>query len=484
MNTATLRALFRDALYQVLDNLGFRILGCLFLLPVALTFMVGIRDDGIWLLHTWNWTWADFASGFNMPVPTDADLNGLSEQVLSGVVTVMLDYVADKFGFVFGVAAISFFVPQMLEKGAADVVFSKPVSRTALFLSRYFGGLLFVGFLSTLLVGGMFLGFWVTSGYRDTGLVWSVATLVYGFAIFHAISCTLGVFTRSAIGALLLTVVFMPINCGVHKVWEKVAVSQQLRHAAQANAEPSKDEDWSWMHAASAGLDLYHVTMPKSRDATRVAGSLREHFDATTPEFADTDLGLTVSAIPQGFTREPRSAFGGEGVLWIAPHPTNGAEASWRFKKEATAGVSPSAAVKNFKKEREADSNASELVQSRTELAGRTADRFEWNEKRGAETRSRRRWMMSTGSSMLVLEYDAELEWARAEQQLKNADAFLAAIHMRDPMEMQMEREDYDHYFTWGGPWRFNAWFSILTTLAFVVVTLGVGIWRLKRIDF
>ena len=39
MNKHIVRSLFQDALYQVFDNLGFRILGVLFLLPVLLTFL-------------------------------------------------------------------------------------------------------------------------------------------------------------------------------------------------------------------------------------------------------------------------------------------------------------------------------------------------------------------------------------------------------------------------------------------------------------
>ena len=151
MNRSIARSLFRDALYQVVDNLGFRILGVLFLVPVVLTFLIGFRENGLWIAFHWHWTWEEVVSGLGIPTTDPSGQSMLSdvrEGLLQTMIKLIVDYVADRFGFVFGIAAISFFVPQMLEKGAADVVFSKPVSRATLFLSRYFAGLLFVGILS------------------------------------------------------------------------------------------------------------------------------------------------------------------------------------------------------------------------------------------------------------------------------------------------------------------------------------------------
>ena len=56
----------------------------------------------------------------------------------------------------------------------------------------------------TALIGGMYLGFRVVSGYDNKGLLWGIATLTYGFAVFHAISVVVGVFTRSTIAAMLI----------------------------------------------------------------------------------------------------------------------------------------------------------------------------------------------------------------------------------------------------------------------------------------
>ena len=54
MNRFTLKDLFLDALYQVLDNLGFRILLVLFLVPVAMSFLIQFGGQEISFLWIWD----------------------------------------------------------------------------------------------------------------------------------------------------------------------------------------------------------------------------------------------------------------------------------------------------------------------------------------------------------------------------------------------------------------------------------------------
>jgi hypothetical protein len=45
--------------------------------------------------------------------------------------TLLVDQIGGTFGLVFAVAATAFFVPRMVEKGAADTIFSSSVQQTA-----------------------------------------------------------------------------------------------------------------------------------------------------------------------------------------------------------------------------------------------------------------------------------------------------------------------------------------------------------------
>jgi ABC-type transport system involved in multi-copper enzyme maturation permease subunit len=478
VNANILRSLMRDAYYQVVDNLGFRVLAVMFLLPALFLLLVGFREDGIWVARYWHWDYTEWlrSASPEMRVLSESEVAKQRADLLEQLVLAVLT-LADQYGTLFGIAAIAFFVPQMLERGAADVVFSKPVSRLALFLSRYFAGLVFVGLLSSLLVGGMFLGLWITSDYVDFGLLWSIPTLVWGFAIFHAISCAIGVFTRSAIAAILLTIVFMPINCGMHAWYERNSVREMKEQLKVEKGEKPAEREWQG-RALDVLVDVYHFTMPKGGDGQRIATSLRKRLEREPPEFADDELGLSVAAAPAGFKRDLRSSLHREGVTWIAPHPAGGGEALWRFKRDSVERVGKRTDyVKQLKKDLGVDGKLATISEV-------SANRFEWREKRGEEERLRRKWVSQLGDAILTIDYDAEAKWAEAEENEHAARVFAAGWSIRSAASRREEAESYDGLFAWNAPWRFNAVLSVATTLLFIAAVLGLGWWKLSRIDF
>ena len=183
MNRNTFAALFLDALYQVLDNKVFRILAVMVVGLVAATFLIGAREDGLVLAFGLErLAYEDIFRFFGLPYPGS---EGAGEMLVQNVQALVLELFAGAFGIMFAIAATAFFVPRMLEKGAADTLFSKPVSRGMLLFARYLAGLLFVAVLSITLVGGMQVGFLVSSGYSDPGFLWSIVTLTYAFAMLR-----------------------------------------------------------------------------------------------------------------------------------------------------------------------------------------------------------------------------------------------------------------------------------------------------------
>ena len=91
----------------------------------------------------------------------------------------------------------------MIEKGAADVLFHKPLGRLTFYLSRYFAGLFFVGLLATLMAVGMYAGFLLVSGYHDPGILLAAPLLTYLFGLIYAVAMWVGVVTRSTVAAML-----------------------------------------------------------------------------------------------------------------------------------------------------------------------------------------------------------------------------------------------------------------------------------------
>ena len=352
MNLLALRGLFRDALLQVLDNRVFRVLLVLALVPILATVLIGLNDESFsFLFGVWTVDYPDF-------------LYQLGDEPRVYLVEIFraafVESIVGSVGITICVAATAFYVPVMLEKGSADLVFTKPLSRSVLYLSRYVTGLIFVGALAAFLNLGIYLGLGLRSGMWYPGILWSTLTLVYLFALVHGVTMLIGLLTKSTPAAMILGIMFFMFNGCVHSTWQMVeaygAPLDQMTQGALAESEEEALEDEKFEALKTAGrktLNAVHYALPKTTEA---------------PE-----LVVHVQA-----------AFGFDKAL------------------EARSGF------------RESESERA------------------------------------------------------AQSDFENVDP--EAIFAR---RFGFDAED----------WRYNAWFSLLSSLAFVGVVLGVGCWRLRRLD-
>lgn len=95
--------------------------------------------------------------------------------------------------------------PDFLTSGAIDLYLAKPISRRRLFLTKYLSGLLFVTLQVTVFAAVSFLVLGIRGGLWQPGLFWAVPLIVLFFSYLFSICVLLGVWTRSTIAALLLT---------------------------------------------------------------------------------------------------------------------------------------------------------------------------------------------------------------------------------------------------------------------------------------
>ena len=270
MNTHTLRALFLDAIYQVLDNRVFRVLGVLILLPVAVVFCIGFREEELVLffgLKTYSYD--SLIESFSLSAASIAEARVM---LIENTADIIAGFLSGSLGMAVMIAATAFFVPRMLEKGAVETLFHKPVPRLWFFLSRYVAGLVFVALLCTALVSGVYAGFLVSSGYSYGGVFWELPGAVYAFGIVHAVSMAIGVWTRSTPAAILLSIFFFVGNGCVHTAW---SMKESFTHDREA-AEDSDTEGLSQLlEGLSVALDTAHFILPKPGDAGRMVESLR-----------------------------------------------------------------------------------------------------------------------------------------------------------------------------------------------------------------
>ena len=273
------RALLADAVAQVLDNRVFRILTVLSALMVAATFAVGFREDSVWLFGgLGEYFYEDLFSFFGSTLP----VGGESQQriAISTVQTWFVDYLAGYIGILFCIGATAFFVPAMLEKGFADTLFSKPVSRWSLLLSRYLASILFIAFLTVFLVGGIHLGLTISSGFSDPSFLWSGLTLVYVFALISSYSLLFGVLTRNTVASLLLTFVAYGITTGVHVAFMPIQLARDSGSVELLHKEFKRGRVTEAQYAlAKTGMALVetaHYVLPKTYDAGFITADLRD----------------------------------------------------------------------------------------------------------------------------------------------------------------------------------------------------------------
>jgi hypothetical protein len=302
-------ALLRDAWVQVVDNMVFRVLAVLLALLVLPTFAVRLGPEGLRVLWLFEYRYDQI-----MPLQGAALSDDAHVALIELVETTVADHLAGTVGLFLCLTATAFFMPRMLEKGTADVIFSKPISRLALLLSRYAAGLIFVSLLAVGLVGGMHLGFSLVSGHSLPGFLWTIPTLVYTFAVMHALSVAAGVLTRSSVAAILLTMIFLMGNGCVHFAWEVKQIATDPEAGGELGRQTGIDADdvpraLRWLGGT---LDAAHYALPKLKDGERLVGLLRE------PRGPDMDPGRA-GREPQFDPREAYTLRFG----WRAPAPYN-----------------------------------------------------------------------------------------------------------------------------------------------------------------
>jgi ABC-type transport system involved in multi-copper enzyme maturation permease subunit len=494
MNAEVVKALFLDALYQVLDNKVFRILAGVVLALVLATFLVGARDDALVLLFGWKEIfYEDIFAFFNMPYP---GVEGAGEILVQRVQQILVDGLAGSLGIMFAIAATAFFVPRMLEKGAADTLFSKPVSRFALLLSRYCSGLLFVAILALVLVGGMHVGFLLNSGYSDPGFLWSILTLIYVFALLHGFSILVGVLTRSTVASILLTLVFMLFTGCVHRGWQGKemfldhSTVERLRQDEEVPPEEltegevaarSEDEASRWRDLLFLSIDAIHYTLPKTTDATAIARKMRRDLEHRYAELWDPAGGFLIAAPPSGWERrEGPEELDGEGMSWALPD----GRATMRLTRRSAKGTTRLRAAKALRISLESRPEVSNIEEQRGFVANTQTSRLDWVETGPQGERLHRAHVFIGGGQLYTLEIEGTREWQEDRDADKVVQVFVRGFTFNEGVNATDPFSRFENLFGWDAPLAYNIFFSIGSSLAFLAVVLAIAWWRLARIDF
>lgn len=514
MNATISRALVEDAFEQVLDNRVFRLLLVVVAAMVGFFFLVGFGAEEIELF--WGWRslpYEDLFGAVGQSSRGVADPQGL---VIQTVVGLLVETLAGSLGMALCVCATAFFVPRMLEKGSADVLFAKPVSRATLLFARWFAGLLFVAMLSALLLGGIWLGLWLVSGWHDPGILWGVVTLTYLFAIVHSFSTLVGVLTRSTVAAILLSLFFFMGTGCVHQTWRILEFGRDTGFLAAGDLEPDEEPETDaprrgrggdvaeWLHAFVSPL---HHVLPKTSDADVLTRKLRRAIAGGPVALVDEPGGLVV-----------RDALGRYELLSPDPSLAKGetlradlgtTPAAWEERDEQ-GRVAVRVEIRRASRLEPAEDGEARRRPKRTNastIAERVRDRIVRDVPDASSPELLRRPVASVNAPLLVWQsgppdarrrnelavlafgdhaYEVEVSTLGSLEEGRRrsrAGELYSRLQLGAAEDAPNPDAWYDKRFGWTAPWKFNALASIGTSLAFVAAAFAFAAWRLARAD-
>src|SRR5262249_7152534 len=154
-------------------------------------------------------------------------------------------------GVLLSIVVTAYLVPDMLRKGAVDLLLVRPLHRGRLLVYRYISGVLYVLVSVGLMIGALWLVLGLRSGVWKPGLLLSVPVITFFFAILYAVSTLNGVMTRSAVTAILVTCI----------VWFGLWMLGMVYAAFDKTRGMPSDVDWAYPI-----VDTLHAVLPRTSD--------------------------------------------------------------------------------------------------------------------------------------------------------------------------------------------------------------------------
>lgn len=108
-------------------------------------------------------------------------------------------------GLFLSIFSASGFIPSMLEKGSADLILSKPISRFELIIGKYIGGILMVCLNIAYLIISLWLLIGIKFGIWELDFLLTIFTITYAFATLYSLIILIGILTRSSILAMMIS---------------------------------------------------------------------------------------------------------------------------------------------------------------------------------------------------------------------------------------------------------------------------------------
>ena len=243
-----------DSLRESVDRKIFWVITAITFLVIASMISIGFEEDRISLLFG---MW-EVDTGVMDPMTGEAGFDAktaLGRRNIASIAVGIADMAIGWVGLTLALIATAGFIPTFLERGAIDVVLSKPMSRPMLFLGKYVGSLAFVLLISVMFVVPSFLVIWLRWGVWMPGYLMLIPLLVLLFSYIYCVTAWAGVVTRSTIASAL-------IGLGA---WIAFVSVQQSANVVESVPGWRKTE---WLYDSTR---IARWCVPKTEDVTALA---------------------------------------------------------------------------------------------------------------------------------------------------------------------------------------------------------------------
>ncbi len=190
-----------------------------------------------------------------LTIPLEAQLRVIADYIVG--------WVGAGLALLLSVVVTAFFIPNMLRKGTVDLLISKPMHRTTLLLYKFIGGLTFMVINTSIIMVGLYLAVGLRTGVWMNGLLLCIGVFTFQFAIFYAISTFAAVTTRSAIVAILLSVVAWGVLFLIGIAYRFLDFDRPDRAANRTESRKQESTFPAWVYTTG---DIIHFITPHYKD--------------------------------------------------------------------------------------------------------------------------------------------------------------------------------------------------------------------------
>ncbi|MED5508184.1 MAG: ABC transporter permease [Planctomycetota bacterium] len=220
-------------------------------LVIAAMASIGLNEQGLSVL----WWQFDLALLNTQFMPVDVFYKMIFAEL---VVPYWLAWIAT----ILGLVSTSSIFPDMVSGGSIDVLLSKPISRSRLFLTRYLTGLLFMTLQVTVFATLAFLVIGLRGGAWEPWIFITIPLVVLFFSYLFCFCAVMGLLTRSTIASLLQTLLCWFFIFGVNS-------AEGITLAGSTATEISAEQSRSDLEEAEEAGDPIEVTGPLSERLDR-----------------------------------------------------------------------------------------------------------------------------------------------------------------------------------------------------------------------